>query len=114
MTFDDTAIGPGGFYHAPYSLSNSNREIRAFEPQLRELASRFGELRCPVLVVHGTRDGLVPYANTDFVRREAGGPVELVTLEGDGHLFIWSDGDRVRRDLEAFLEGLTAAEDEPR
>jgi len=35
-------------------LRNANEELLAYEGELRALAERVAELRCPVIVIHGT------------------------------------------------------------
>ena len=46
----------------------------------------YRKIRCPVLVVHGDRDAIVPYARGQRVAQLIGAP--LLTLEGSGHLPI--------------------------
>lgn len=68
--------------------------------------SAMARVRCPVLVFHGTDDGIVPLA---FGRRLAGaapGPVEFVMIEGAGHNDTYDVGSRAYRDkLWAFVRG---------
>lgn len=89
----------------PRALGNSNREIRAYRRELTQLAEDLKHVECPILMMHGTEDSLVPYANVDFVRRLFPG-AEIITLEGGNHFFIWSEVDRFRDALWSFLEGL--------
>jgi pimeloyl-ACP methyl ester carboxylesterase len=59
--------------------------ITAEVPGLDQVRSRelCGRLRCPVLVLHGDRDAIVPHAWGAEVARVTGG--RLVTMEGSGH-----------------------------
>jgi len=61
---------------------------------------RLGELRVPTLVVHGTEDPLLPYANGVALAREIPG-AELLTLEHTGHELPREDWDVV---VPAILE----------
>ncbi|HLK38186.1 MAG TPA: alpha/beta hydrolase, partial [Polyangiaceae bacterium] len=45
---------------------------------------RLGELRCPVLVTHGTADALIPFKAGELVARAIGG-ARWVPHEGAGH-----------------------------
>jgi dipeptidyl aminopeptidase/acylaminoacyl peptidase len=70
----------------------------------RRLAAQF---QAPVLLVHGTDDRSVPYAQSvamDEALAKAGKPHQLVTLEGGDH-FLSHAADRLRfyRELESFL-----------
>jgi uncharacterized protein len=64
-----------------------------------------GRVRCPVLVLHGTADQVIP---TDMGRRVAAaapGPAELVLIEGAGHNDTYDVGGRAYRDtIWAFLQ----------
>jgi pimeloyl-ACP methyl ester carboxylesterase/predicted glycosyltransferase len=67
-------------------------------------------VRCPVAVVHGTEDGIVP---PDVGRRVAElTGAELVWLEGSGHMPASRDPVQVNRLLRAFVERV-AGEAEP-
>ncbi|MBL8899144.1 MAG: alpha/beta fold hydrolase [Planctomycetes bacterium] len=47
--------------------------------------ARARALRCPLLVVHGTRDELVPFAHGERLCAAAGAQAELLAIEGAGH-----------------------------
>jgi alpha-beta hydrolase superfamily lysophospholipase len=44
-----------------------------------------GDVRSPVLLVHGTRDRLIPLADSEKLRALARSPVELLVVDGAGH-----------------------------
>ena len=44
-----------------------------------------GAVRCPILLVHGTRDALIPFDESRKLLALAHAPAELLTLEGAGH-----------------------------
>lgn len=56
------------------------------------------DVRCPVLVFHGTADRLVPIAMGRRVAEAAPGPVELVEIEGSGHNDSYSVGGSAYRE----------------
>ncbi len=61
-------------------------------------------LECPVVVVHGTRDRIQPYAAGVEAARLSGG--ELVTFEGSGHMPNVRDPVRFNLVLRDFIESL--------
>lgn len=61
-------------------------------------------VRCPVLVLHGTHDRLVPLEMGKRVAAATPGPVELVVIEGAGHNDTYAVGGLAYRDkVWAFL-----------
>lgn len=84
----------------PRPLRNANRELMALKPQLDALAPRLAGIRCPVVIVHGTADPLVPYANTRFMTaRMTAAELKLVTLKDRNHFLPWNS----RADVEAAI-----------
>jgi fermentation-respiration switch protein FrsA (DUF1100 family) len=62
-------------------------------------------VRCPVLVLHGTHDRLVPLEMGKRVAAAAPGPVELVLIEGAGHNDTYDIGGvAYRNKLWEFLD----------
>jgi uncharacterized protein len=61
-------------------------------------------VRCPVLVLHGTHDRLVPLEMGKRVAEAAAGPVEFALIEGAGHNETYDVGGIAYRDkVWAFL-----------
>lgn len=77
----------------PRTLRRSNQEVWPLKADLERLAERLGEIRIPVVIVHGTDDGLVPYGNASFMEETLTGSrsVSLRKLDGAGHMFIWEE-----------------------
>jgi pimeloyl-ACP methyl ester carboxylesterase len=80
----------GAFISRP--LRNANRELIPLKEQLEELAPRLGTIKTPVVIVHGTKDDLVPYANVGFIKRNLTGVSQLhiTTLKGQNHFLPWT------------------------
>jgi len=74
------------------TLRNSNRELIALEDELRLLQPKLANIRQPVVIVHGTKDELVPYANVAFMEREFSGAqhLEVTKIEGMNHFLQWN------------------------
>ena len=75
----------------PSSLDHSNREIFALERELEILGDQLDTIDVPVIIIHGTKDRLVPYENVAFMEeRMTGARLEIVTLEGQNHFLPWN------------------------
>ncbi|MBK9609020.1 MAG: alpha/beta fold hydrolase [Betaproteobacteria bacterium] len=59
-----------------------------------------GAVKSPVLLVHGTRDTLIPLADSERLHALARSPAELLVIEGAGHNDI--------HQFPVYLEGLAA------
>lgn len=66
----------------------------------------YRSIRRPVLVVHGDRDGIVPYAKGQRVAEVIGAP--LVTLEGSGHIPLARDPVAMNRLIRDFADRSTS------
>ena len=53
-----------------------------------DTSGRLGEISTPTLIVHGTEDGVLPYANGELIASLIPS-ARLETLEGVGHMFWW-------------------------
>ncbi len=69
------------------TLRNSNRELIALEAELRALQPKLASIHQPVVIIHGTKDQLVPFANVAFMEREITGTKNMgvIKLEGMNH-----------------------------
>ncbi len=86
----------------PEALRVSNDEVMAAKAETAALAEVLDRVRCPVVIVHGTRDSLVPYANVAYMERSFvnASRVETHTLTGADHFIIWSHIPSVRDAIE--------------
>jgi pimeloyl-ACP methyl ester carboxylesterase len=82
----------------PRPIRNANAELLALKPQLEALRMELPLIRCPVLIVHGTRDDLVPFSNTAYAAAMLTGAcrVETTVLEGADHFLPWNAVGAVR------------------
>jgi pimeloyl-ACP methyl ester carboxylesterase len=70
------------------------------------------QVRCPVLVVHGDRDGIVPYEVGTVVAQWTGG--QMVTFHGGGHAPTATDPVRANLLIRSFAESLGSGTPGPR
>ena len=86
---------------------------RAFSAHFRssreaDISSRLGEIRVPALVLHGTRDVLVPVDNAELLVRLIPG-ARRYWFDGCGHLFFHEDPRLTTEVLLSFLDTGTSA-----
>jgi pimeloyl-ACP methyl ester carboxylesterase len=82
----------------PRAMRNANRELMALKPELEALQPMLSRIACPVVIVHGTEDQLVPYANVPFMQAQMRGAALTVDrIEGQNHFLPWNEQGRVRR-----------------
>ena len=82
----------------PRDLRLANEEVLPLERELEELGPMLSRIRCPIVIVHGTKDGLVPYGNVAYMEEAfSGNPsVRVVTLEGGSHFVPWENEGELR------------------
>ncbi len=92
----------------PHTLRRSNQEVWPLRADLERLSRELSSIEIPVAIVHGTDDSLVPYGNATFMMEALTGaePLTLTTLEGAGHMIIWSEEwvPQVREAIRATVE----------
>jgi len=73
------------------SIRNSNREIWALRSELEHMKPHLAKIRCPVTLLHGTRDRLTPIAHVDTAvpLLKGAASVRRVDLKGVGHFLPW-------------------------
>jgi pimeloyl-ACP methyl ester carboxylesterase/predicted glycosyltransferase len=71
----------------------------------------YRKIRCPVVVVHGDRDAIVPHARGQRVAESIGAP--LLTLEGSGHIPIAREPVVMNRLIRDFADRSTGRVDVP-
>jgi len=104
----------------PRWARNANRELIDLRGELETLAGELDRITAPVVVVHGTRDSLVPFENVAYMRARFGGlsarglEVEFVTLDGGNHFLIWNQAERVREAIRSAIERAEARAVPPR
>lgn len=79
-------------------LSISNNEIFAAPKETRRLAEVLPRVRCPVFVVHGDQDELVPVENVAYMRTAFTGArsLDARVLTGADHFLPWRNAAEVR------------------
>ncbi|MEM9065584.1 MAG: alpha/beta hydrolase [Planctomycetota bacterium] len=80
------------------ALRTSNDEIMAAPDETQMLDAVLSRVTCPVYIVHGDRDSLVPVENVTYMERMFvnARSVESVVVQGEGHLIPWTQESLVR------------------
>jgi len=60
-------------------------EARAIAPAFDVSKKMYGQIRCPVLLIHGDDDQIQPHTRGEAVAKAIGDGAEMVTLAGVGH-----------------------------
>ncbi|MDR3632820.1 MAG: alpha/beta hydrolase [Isosphaeraceae bacterium] len=77
-------------------------------------ASKIARVTCPILLGHGRRDELIPFAMSDRLAALARSPVTRLTIDDAGHNdFYDAGGQRVFEAVRRFVEGLPASKGSP-
>jgi pimeloyl-ACP methyl ester carboxylesterase len=82
----------------PRALRNANEELMAFKSELLALQPLLPLVTAPTIIVHGTKDDLVPFANVAYMQKRLTGArcVKTVVLEGQNHFLPWNSEATVR------------------
>jgi len=91
----------------PAALRHTNREVFALEDELDHLASRLDHVTAPTIIIHGTADDLVPYANVAYLQDRLTGatPLETVTLTGQNHFLPWNSQSVLDAAITRIIDG---------
>lgn len=81
----------------PEDLDVSNQESLTFASEFEEMVDRWDQIASPTLILHGRRDWMAQYGHVEFAHTKmTNAPVEVVTLEYEGHLLLWHRYEVVR------------------
>ena len=82
----------------PRALRNANEELMVLKSELLALQALLPLVTAPTIIVHGTRDDLVPFANVAYMQSHLQGSscVKTVVLDGQNHFLPWNSETTVR------------------
>jgi pimeloyl-ACP methyl ester carboxylesterase len=91
-------------------VTNANRELLPLKGELEKLEPRLAGIAVPVVIVHGTKDDLVPYANVAFMKTHltAVSQLDVTTMEGQNHFLPWNAKTQVNAAISKAVEFATA------
>jgi pimeloyl-ACP methyl ester carboxylesterase len=84
------------------ALRNANEELMALKDELLALQPLLALITAPTVIVHGTKDDLVPLANVAYMQAHLTGArsVKTMVLEGQNHFLPWNSQVTVREAVE--------------
>ncbi|MEM8737614.1 MAG: alpha/beta hydrolase [Planctomycetota bacterium] len=86
----------------PRTWARANDEVFAAPQQTRLLAQVLPQIRCPVVVVQGGKDRLVPAGNADYIQTHLPNAsyIQVHRLPNAGHFLPWQHEDVVRNAID--------------
>ncbi len=77
-------------------LRISNRELDPLKEELEQCLPQWGKVHCPVTLIHGDKDNLVPVQNVEFGKRVMkNADVHVIMVKGGSHFIMWSREDLI-------------------
>lgn len=79
-------------FFVPGALRPSNEELWYLKNDLKEMAADYEKITCPVYLLHGTKDILVPYSNVAYTQKmlTKTDSVFVTTFEKENHFIVWT------------------------
>lgn len=89
----------------PRSFRASNDEIYHVKPQLEAMIPLWKNILCPVQIVHGGKDKLVPPANVEFAQQVLENTtVEVIYREDVNHFIPWKNPELIQEAILKLLK----------
>jgi len=76
----------------PGALRPSNEELWYLKKDLKEMRADYDKVTCPVYILHGTKDMLVPYSNVAYAKKmfTKSASVSVTTFFNENHFIVWT------------------------
>jgi len=96
----------------PTAMHVSNHELWPLKKELETYAHRWDKIRCPVTLMHGDKDELVPVGNVDFASKTFTNavPLKALLLENEGHFIYWTKQDLIGDEIIEMINTVTLAD----
>lgn len=85
-------------YLVPGALRPANDELWYLKSDLYDLKPKLQDVTSKVIVIHGTKDQLVPYSNVAFMRREFvnAKSLNIISIKDANHFIPWTHFKEIR------------------
>ncbi|OYQ45108.1 hypothetical protein CHU92_02225 [Flavobacterium cyanobacteriorum] len=85
-------------YLIPGALRPSNDELWLLKQELIDMQPQLKDLTAGVTIIHGTKDGLVPYRNVPFMKKEFinAKNVKVISIKDANHFIPWEHYGEIR------------------
>jgi len=85
----------------PGAMRPSNAELWYLKKDLVKLKTEFPKVTCPVWIIHGNKDILVPVGNASFAKKMLtdARKVDIKILSGENHFIPWTSYAVIKKEL---------------
>jgi pimeloyl-ACP methyl ester carboxylesterase len=96
----------------PPALRVSNQEILPLYQELTDMLPNWEKVKCPVTVIQGLKDKLVPPGNADFAEKQLVNSlkVNILRLPDDGHFLFWTKREIVVKEILEMLRAVKSVD----
>ncbi|MCE2733453.1 MAG: alpha/beta hydrolase [Cyclobacteriaceae bacterium] len=93
----------------PPSMRASNDELCDLKFELQNMVPLWQNITCPVAIVHGEKDSLVPFGNVKFIEENLPkhAPLSLFTKKDMNHFVPWSNPELIREAIDSLASSFT-------
>lgn len=79
-------------YLVPGALRPCNEELWYLKTDLKQMREDYAKITCPVYILHGNKDMLVPYTNVAYAKKmfSSSPNVLVTTFENENHFIVWT------------------------
>ncbi|MDZ4668094.1 MAG: alpha/beta hydrolase [bacterium] len=94
------------YYIIPGALRPSNDELWWLKTDLKNMKLLLGKITTNVLIIHGTKDQLVPYSNAAFIQKEFvnAKSMRLDSIKDANHFIPWEHFTEIRDKLLGLIQ----------
>ena len=88
-------------YIVPGALRPANDELWWLKKDLVNMKPNLNKIKADVIVIHGTKDELVPYSNVAFIEKEFinAKSIEVLSIKNGNHFIPWENFKTIRNKL---------------
>jgi pimeloyl-ACP methyl ester carboxylesterase len=86
-------------YFVPGAMRPSNEELWYLKKDLKELDKELDKVLCPVWIMHGDKDDLVPISNLDYAKQKLKNvkSLDIKVLPGANHFIPWTHFKEIKK-----------------
>ena len=91
-------------YFVPGAWRPSNEELWYLKTDLKKLDKKLDQIACPVWLIHGTKDNLVPFSNVAYAKRKfRNSKIAVKALPNANHFIPWTHFEDIKAVLLSLL-----------
>ena len=91
-------------YFVPGAWRPSNEELWYLKTDLKHLDKKLDQIKCPIWLIHGTKDDLVPFSNVAYAKEKfKNSKIEVKILSNANHFIPWTHFQDIKAVLLSLL-----------